>query len=487
MGELRKLPSSKFSLPPYDSVRVLVCGDVMLDRYWQGDISRISPEAPVPVVQVQQLENRPGGAANVALNMMGLGARVSLLGQVGDDEEGRILRALLQQAKVDCFFQKLLGERTVTKLRILGQHQQLLRLDFETIFKHIDPDWLLNCYEQQLTTVQMVVLSDYAKGTLSCLSELLKRAKAHHVPVCVDPKSKDFSIYRGATLITPNIKEFEAVAGPCADETTIIQRARRLMGEHDFTAMLITRGSEGMILVGPKDRYMNLSTVARQVYDVTGAGDTVIAVMAASLAVGFDFEEAAQLANVAAGVAVGKLGAGPVSAAELRTALHTQNTSQAGIVTLSELLRVTAQARKQSLKIVMTNGCFDLLHAGHVYYLEEARKLGDCLIVAINDDASVSRLKGMDRPINSLLARMEVLAALRSVDWVIPFSEDTPLQLIETIRPDVLVKGADYAAEDIVGADVVQRFGGHVTTIPLKQGHATSALIQKIKIPCLDE
>ncbi len=468
-------------IPSYEKARVIVYGDLMLDRYWYGEAARISPEAPVPIVRVNEMEVKPGGAANVALNAAALGCPVTLMGLVGQDPEAHELKTALSQQHIDCQFETVPGYPTVTKLRVLGQNQQLLRMDFERIFENYNDSNIIQHYEQALPQSKAVILSDYAKGALFNANVLIQKARSHGIPVFVDPKTTDFNRYRGATLLTPNLKEFEAVAGFCRNENELIDRAVHLIQQFDFDAMLITRGKHGMILIHRNGQYEDYPARASEVYDVTGAGDTVIAVLAASVAAGATLPEAVNLANFAAGLTVRKLGAATISISELRRELQRANDSHVGILSEEELLVTVADARAHGERIVMTNGCFDLLHAGHVDYLEKARALGDRLIVAVNSNESVARLKGAERPLNPLVARMEVLAALRSVDWVVPFSEDTPTRLISQVLPDILVKGSDYQIKDIAGSAAVINNGGEVVTIPLKQGLSTTALIEKIR------
>jgi len=468
----------------FTQARILVVGDIMLDSYWFGDTSRISPEAAVPIVHVRQTENRPGGAANVALNISSLGSQVTLLGFTGDDEESEQLENALEEANVDCAFLNVPDLPTINKVRIISRNQQMLRLDFEEKFhaENVDLTRLLELYEQLLPNTDLIILSDYAKGTLNLSQELIALAEAHKKPVLVDPKSKDFSIYRGATIITPNLSEFEAAVGQCTSEEEIAIKANKLCEDFNLKAVLVTRGADGMSLFCQNKEPLHLPTKAREVFDVTGAGDTVIGVLGAALAAGNDLASATALANAAAGITVRKLGAATVSSAELRRAVQRQEQApEAGILSEEELLAEVAEAKSRGETIVMTNGCFDILHAGHVAYLEEAKSLGTRLIVAVNDDSSVQLLKGPDRPINHLEQRMLVLAALRSVDWVVPFSEDTPERIIGNVAPDVLVKGNDYKVDEIAGAKSVLERGGRVETVPLLQGFSTTNLVKQIK------
>ncbi len=471
----------KIHIPPFDQARVLVAGDVMLDRYWHGATSRISPEAPVPVVHVGQTEERAGGAANVALNIAALGAQIRLLGVTGDDEPAGLLETLLSGAGIDCHFQKIADTPTVTKLRVISRHQQLIRLDFEDGFDAIDGPALMESYRQGLDHCDVVVLSDYGKGTLADIESLIGLARAAGKAVLIDPKAVDFSRYKGATLITPNMAEFEVVAGSCASEQDLIEKGNNLLEQHDLDALLVTRGEHGMTLLSRGAPEFHLPTQAREVFDVTGAGDTVISVLAAALAAGEGLPAATALANLAAGIVVGKLGTASVSVPELRrTAQHGQDAGF-GEMNAEQLQIAVEDARSHGERIVMTNGCFDILHAGHVAYLAEARRLGDRLIVAVNDDDSVKRLKGAGRPVNTLDRRMIVLAALESVDWVVPFSEDTPKQLICKIGPDLLVKGGDYQPEDIAGYDCVKQRGGDVVVLGFEDGCSTSDIIDTIR------
>ena len=471
----------KIHIPSFDQARVLVVGDVMLDRYWHGVTSRISPEAPVPVVHVGESEERAGGAANVALNIAALGAQTRLLGVTGDDEPATSLETLLSAAGITCGFQKIADTPTVTKLRVISRHQQLIRLDFEDGFDAIDGSALLQRYRQDLQHCDVVVLSDYGKGTLADIESLISLARAAGKPVLVDPKALDFSRYHGATLITPNMAEFELVAGHCASEQQLIEKGGQLLEQHDLDALLITRGEHGMSLLSRGAPEFHLPTQAREVFDVTGAGDTVISVLAAALAAGEDLPAATALANLAAGIVVGKLGTASVSVPELRRTAQLGLDAGFGEMNAGQLQIAVADARSHGERIVMTNGCFDILHAGHVAYLAEARRLGDRLIVAVNSDDSVKRLKGAGRPINSLDRRMTVLAALESVDWVVAFSEDTPEQLICAIGPDLLVKGGDYQPEDIAGYECVERRGGDVIVLGFEDGCSTSSIIDAIR------
>jgi D-beta-D-heptose 7-phosphate kinase/D-beta-D-heptose 1-phosphate adenosyltransferase len=468
-----------FTIPDFSRVRVLVAGDAMLDEYWFGDTARISPEAPVPVVRTRSAEQRAGGAANVALNTAALGAQTVLAGIVGEDDRGKLLEKLLVQRGVRCELVRSPTLPTVHKLRVLARNQQLIRVDAEQSLEPAAPE-LGERFAKLVKAADVVVLSDYAKGTLARAADLIAVCRAARVRVLVDPKGTDFKRYRGAHALTPNRGEFEAVVGRCASEAELLAKGKKLRQDLELEALLVTRGEQGMTLFTAGDPH-TLPTQAREVFDVTGAGDTVIALLAAGVAAGLDLHSAAALANLGAGIVVGKIGVATASRSELQHALHTQGSGGRGLVELPELLAIVAEAKTRGERVVMTNGCFDILHAGHVSYLEEAKACGDRLIVAVNDDASVRRLKGPARPITPLADRMAVLAGLAAVDWVVPFSEDTPAELIAKVVPDVLVKGGDYRVEDIAGSDVVLRAGGEVRALGLKPGRSTTALIDAIR------
>ncbi|MEE6031002.1 MULTISPECIES: bifunctional D-glycero-beta-D-manno-heptose-7-phosphate kinase/D-glycero-beta-D-manno-heptose 1-phosphate adenylyltransferase HldE [Avibacterium] len=465
----------------FQQAKVLVLGDVMLDRYWFGATNRISPEAPVPVVRVQENEERAGGAANVAMNIASLNVPVQLLGLTGQDEAGSALSTMLEKQNIDCNFVQLASHPTITKLRVLSRHQQLLRLDFEEDFHNVESDLLLAKLQSAVQNFGALILSDYGKGTLNQVQSMIQIARQAKVPVLIDPKGTDFERYRGATLLTPNMSEFEAVVGKCHSEDDIVEKGLKLIRDIELSALLVTRSEKGMTLLRPNQPPFHLPTEAKEVFDVTGAGDTVISVLATALADGRSFEESCYLANVAAGIVVGKLGTSTVSNVELENAIHGRTTTGFGVMNEQQLKEAVAQAKQRGEKIVMTNGVFDIIHPGHVSYLDNARKLGDRLIVAVNSDASVKRLKGESRPINPLEARMAVLAGLAAVDWVVEFSEDTPQRLISEVLPDLLVKGGDYKPEEIAGGKEVIANGGEVKVLNFENGFSSSNVINKIQ------
>ncbi|MGM0564474.1 MAG: bifunctional D-glycero-beta-D-manno-heptose-7-phosphate kinase/D-glycero-beta-D-manno-heptose 1-phosphate adenylyltransferase HldE [Pseudomonadota bacterium] len=471
----------RLKLPDFASARVLVLGDVMLDRYWHGDTSRISPEAPVPVVKVGQIEERAGGAGNVALNITSLGGHSDLMGLVGRDEAARSLASVLNEQGVRCRFQTVAGSHTITKLRVISRQQQLIRADFEDGFISAPAGLDEGAVTAAMSEVDAVILSDYGKGSLRDIPRLIEMARAQGRPVLVDPKGTDFSIYTNATLITPNQSEFEAVVGPCATDEELMAKGEALRAELNLDALLVTRSEKGMVLFRRDDEPFIQPTRAREVFDVTGAGDTVIATLAASIAAGTDMVEATQMANMAAGIVVAKLGTATASVREMQAAMLEHAPLERGVVDEASLIGLMERARANGERVVMTNGCFDILHSGHVAYLSQAAALGDRLIVAVNSDDSVKRLKGPERPVNGVDQRMAVLSGLESVDWVVPFGEDTPQRLIEACLPDVLVKGGDYRPEDIAGGAAVQAHGGEVRVLDFVDGCSTSRIIEDIR------
>ena len=467
------------SIPDFSSTRVVVAGDVMLDRYLFGSTGRISPEAPVPVVHVHETDDRPGGAANVAVNLASLGVSTSLVGVVGNDAAADSLEAIMRERGIECNFARAADRPTITKTRVQSRGQQLIRLDEENVAA-MPGDAMVSTLSRTLEGAGAVVLSDYGKGALADVAVMIARCREAGIPVLVDPKGTDFRKYRGASLLTPNQSEFEAVAGRCASDQELVDRARAMMDDLDLDALLVTRSEKGMLLVEAGARPLFLSTQAREVYDVTGAGDTVIATLAGALASGQDLASSAALANIAAGLVVRKIGVATVTPGEISAALHQRGQGGRGLVELDALLALVEESRSRNERIVMTNGCFDVLHAGHVSYLEEAKSLGDRLIVAVNDDASVRRLKGDSRPINALEDRLLVLAGLAAVDWVVPFAEDTPARLIQAVLPDVLVKGGDYKPDEIVGGKEVLKNGGEVRVLAFRDGHSSSRIIDRL-------
>ncbi len=465
--------------------RLLVVGDVMLDKYIWGEVGRISPEAPVPVVRGTQHEEKPGGAANVAMNMACLGAKTVVAGIAGGDEDEWLLAARLRAAGVTPHFVAAEGFPTISKTRILGGRQQMLRLDFEKsgAMPQSAIDRLQETALSLLPGCHALIISDYAKGAISpgLCQALIMAARQHGIPALVDPKGSDYTRYRGATTISPNLGELcRAARMEPGDLDALLAAAEAMVTSLDLEFMTATLSEKGIALIRPGNRYI-APAQARQVFDVSGAGDTVIAVIALCLASGLQTETAVQLANVAAGIVVGKVGTVPVEKHELLAALSPQIALHAEDQVLSrdEVVKRVALWRDNGERIVFTNGCYDLLHVGHITLLEKARRFGDRLVVAINSDASVCKLKGPTRPIVGETARARVLAALSAVDAVVVFDEPTPLELIVAIKPDVLVKGGDYRAESVVGATEMQTWGGKVEIVPLVEGFSTTRLIEK--------
>lgn len=466
--------------PEFHQARILVVGDVMLDRYWSGRAARISPEAPVPVVQVTDIEERIGGAGNVALNIAKLGGKVTLLGVIGADAEGGRLVDLLEKEGVACDF--VIGQslHTICKLRIMAQHQQLIRVDFEELPLAFDKSALQGKLQQHLSEHDVIVFSDYGKGTLDEVAEYIVIAKQAGLSVLVDPKGTDYRRYAQADVITPNLTELQAVVGHCKDEQELLEKGLALIRQQQIATLLLTRGEAGMTLIQAGYSH-SLPAKAKDVFDVTGAGDTVIAVMGLCVAIGMPLLEAMYLANLAGGIVVGKLGTSTVSMRELIRAMHVDHDASYGVVSEDELVKIIAAAKAHGERVIMTNGCFDLLHAGHVTYLEQARALGDRLIVAVNSDASVKQLKGKNRPINGVQQRMTVLAALACVDWVVEFTEETPERLYCRLLPDVIVKGGDYRPDQVAGGDCVLKAGGEVKILTFVDGVSTTAMINKAR------
>jgi D-beta-D-heptose 7-phosphate kinase/D-beta-D-heptose 1-phosphate adenosyltransferase len=465
--------------------RLLVVGDVMLDKYIWGDVGRISPEAPVPVVRGTRQEAKPGGAANVAMNLARLGAHATVVGITGGDDDEQLLAAGLRAGGVASHLVPSADFATITKTRILSGSQQMLRLDFERLGA-IEPsayDRLIEAALARLSGCDALVLSDYAKGALkpTVCTALISAARKLGIPVLVDPKNPDYSRYRGATTICPNLSELaNATHFNSSDLDPLLAAAEAMVTDLDIEFLTATMSEKGIALIRPGNRFV-APAQARQVFDVSGAGDTVIAVLALCLASGLQPETAVQLANVAAGIVVGKVGTVPVEKHELLAALSPQIALHAEdqVLTRDELVQRVALWKANGERVVFTNGCFDLLHIGHITLLEQARRFGDRLIVAINSDASVSGLKGPTRPIVSQRERARVLAALSAVDAVVVFDEPTPLELMVAARPDVLVKGGDYQADSIVGAKEIASWGGEVRIVPLVEGFSTTRLLEK--------
>lgn len=438
----------------FSKTDILVVGDLMLDQYWNGNAARISPEAPVPVVLINKIEDRIGGAGNVAANIAAVGGQVKLFAYAGMDAVATTLTQLLVAKGVAPYLQHCKEVATTTKIRVISQQQQLIRLDLEQTHSEATAETqLLAQVKAQLATAQVMVLSDYAKGVLVNPQPYIELANKHGVKVIVDPKQPDFSAYKNAAVITPNLKEFQAVVGPCASEEDIIARGVNVLRQHNIGALVVTCGADGMLIIQENVDPVHIPAQSGEVYDVTGAGDTVVAILATALAAGMTLSSAAYLATIAAGIVVSKVGTAAVSLPELSLAcsnisnrhkMQLADKFPSGIVEQDKLVAIIQQLQSVGEKIVFTNGCYDVLHHGHINYLTAAKALGDRLIVGVNTDASVAALKGPNRPVNTLQHRMEVLAGLKAVDWVVAFAEATPGQLVDALGPDVLVKTDEH-------------------------------------------
>jgi D-beta-D-heptose 7-phosphate kinase / D-beta-D-heptose 1-phosphate adenosyltransferase len=475
----------------FHEARVLVLGDVMLDRFIYGSVERISPEAPIPVISIDRSIDMPGGAANVVRNVAALGAAAILVGVVGEDSWADDLRTQLASSPtIDVQLVRDASRPTTVKTRYVADGQQVMRADRESrapLCADVERQ-LLDRLREVIDRASIIVLSDYAKGVLSdsvtrAVIDVVRRANK---VIVVDPKGRDFDKYRGATILTPNRLELQAACGQtCASQAQVADGARRVLEQGICDTMIITRGRDGMSVIGQGGLAVHLPAAARQVFDVSGAGDTVVAAIALGLSCGGQIVDASALANIAAGIVVGKRGTATVSTGEIIAELRPFDgrTDTQKIFSLERALQLTRVWREQGLKIAFTNGCFDLLHPGHISLLEQARRSADRLVVGLNADLSIRRIKGPGRPVQSEVARAAVLAAVKAVDAVVIFSEDTPLDIIEGLEPDVLVKGADYTVDTVVGAEFVLGRGGKVLLAQLLPGHSTTDTVKRVTTP----
>ncbi len=482
LERLRHLDLNKFA-----DVRLLVAGDFMLDEYIWGKVGRISPEAPVVVVQVERETRTLGGAGNVVNNLAALGARIEVLGLVGEDNPARLLKEELVRLGVDpqgLFTDPL--RQTTRKTRVVGDHQQVVRIDRETLAL-AGPEFLeatMSYCQARLPSLNAVVLSDYGKGTLGpdLVRDIIRLARGLGLPVVVDPKGDDYAAYAGATVITPNQKELaDAVGKPLGGQAEVETHGQELRKRLALEALLVTQGAQGMTLLRPEGALHIPARTPREVFDVSGAGDTVVAVMALGLAAGLDLADAAALANLAAGVVVTKKGTAPILLSEMERELRAHVHQEEKIVTVQDLKFIVPHLKAQGKKIVFTNGCFDLLHVGHIKFLEDSRRLGDLLVVALDADASVRRVKGEGRPVLGEEQRLHMLAALQAVDYVTLFDSVQLPEILAALKPDVLTKGSNFPAEEVAGREIVQAYGGRVTLVPISDTVSITGLINRIR------
>ncbi len=477
----------KYFFDSKERPKVLVVGDLILDEYLWGGVTRISPEAPVPVLETKSENLSLGGAANVANNLAALGCEVTLIGAIGQDEKGDRLLELIKERGIhtEGIF-RFVHRPTTSKMRIIAHNQQILRIDKEDnrpITEETEKK-IIKFTDQILPEMDGVIVSDYQKGVLTekVIKNLVHRAQKAKKKVIVDPKSADFSLYKGATVLTPNQKEVERSVPIKVNSLEDLERAAEyLLSLTRADALLVTRGKDGMTLYKNKEKPTAIPTEAKEVFDVTGAGDTVVSVFGMAVFVGFDFEEAAWLSNMAASIVVGKVGTAAVTLNEINEFLQEEmfRTSHT-LLRLEELKKLVSLAKSTGKTVVFTNGCFDIIHGGHIEFLQKAKAKGDLLVVGLNSDASVRAIKGDGRPIKTQKERADILSALRYVDYITIFDETTPKQLISEIRPDILVKGNDYAIDEVVGREIVEGYGARVELIPIVKGLSTTKTVEKI-------
>ncbi len=475
----------------FASARILCIGDIMLDRFVYGTVSRISPEAPIPVLARTREDVMLGGAGNVVRNIVSLGAKACFISVVGDDTTGRELIQLIgKEPRIEPYLLTAQGRPTTHKTRYIAGNQQLLRSDYETTAALSDElhDQILQLATEELPNYQALILSDYGKGLLTprLTQALITLANQLEIPVFIDPKQRNFAAYKGAFLLSPNLAELTRAADKdaCTDEAELSRTAQSMLEAHQLSNLLVTRGKDGMSLFSASQPPHHITAQAREVFDVSGAGDTAIATLTVAYASGCALTEAAELANLAAGIVVGKLGTATIHRTDLKTALYTRDNSRSQSKILPQDLAASTikNWQAQGLQVGFTNGCFDLLHAGHLSLLQDASAQCDKLIVAINADASVKRLKGESRPLNNEIDRAMLLAAMDPVDLVVIFREDTPLELLQLLKPDRLMKGADYTLEQVVGRELVEAYGGKTCLIPLREGYSSTNLIKKAQL-----
>lgn len=472
----------------FSECRVLCIGDVMLDRFVYGRVDRISPEAPIPVFSIREERTMLGGAGNVARNLVTLGGRTTFIAVTGNDKAGHEITSLIgKETLISPHMIQESGRFSTVKIRYVAGTQQVLRADHEVSTPVLEStaQRIVETALSELANQDVVILSDYGKGVLSprTVKAIIEAARLAEKPVMVDPKSRDFSTYRGATCISPNLHELcNAASRELQTDDEIVSAAQQLLEAHDIAYMLVTRSAKGMTLVARTGEVHHIPARAQEVFDVSGAGDTAVAALALGVAAGLSFEDAAGLSNLAAGIVVGRLGTAVITVQDMKNALATNNdlVGMQKIMPLSVAAAQVDQWRREGKKVGFTNGCFDLVHRGHLSLLNTCKQYCDKLILGLNSDASVKRLKGPTRPVHNEHDRALLLASLAVVDGVVVFEEDTPLKLIEALRPSVLIKGADYQKHQVVGHEIVEAYGGEVVLAPLKDGYSTTGIIKKL-------
>ena len=463
----------------FSKLRILVCGDLILDEYISGDTSRISPESPVPILCLNNKSYKLGGAANVALNLHSLGVQVTLVGYVGCDPAGDTLRSLLDEAGIDHVLLPQSGFPTIKKTRFISRNSHLLRVDDEISFSTVSPQPLLDAFADLVENFDSVLFSDYDKGTLASVAQLISLCNSFNIPIFVDPKGDDIHRYKYATCLTPNMSEMESFVGPISSDTILLEKSTRLINDLGLRYLLVTRSEKGLFLVYPDGSYVDSPACAREVFDVTGAGDTVISVFAACSTLNIPMNQCLSISNRAAGFVVQKLGTSTITFDQLFPE-SADIDSHPNIFLSPQSFKQHFDLLKKTSKIVITNGCFDILHPGHLSYLSSAKSLGDTLIILLNSDSSISSLKGSSRPINNFAYRAQMLILLDFVDYVVQFDSLTPLDAISELTPHILVKGGDYSIDAIVGSQLVLESGGTVKSLPYLTSYSTSSLIDRI-------
>jgi D-beta-D-heptose 7-phosphate kinase / D-beta-D-heptose 1-phosphate adenosyltransferase len=462
------------------NVKILVVGDIIYDKYWFGDINKISPEAPIPILNFQREEMRLGGAANVAANIVALGGNAMLIGCVGDDSQGKKVEKELNQVGITNKLIFLKNQITIIKQRIISQRQHIVRIDFDNGYKDVSDTNFFQLISENINNYDLIILSDYGKGTLSSIKKIISLAKSMGKKIIIDPKGNDFSKYENASILTPNFSEFINIVGFCNSEEEIISKAKTLCNKLKLGYLLLTRGAKGMTLISNNETPLHLDAFTRDVFDVTGAGDTVLATLASCISSGFAIKEALYFSNKAASLVVSKFGTSTIFLEDLKKVFANKYIYRNKLLRRNDLKKEIKLLKKSGKTIIMTNGCFDILHMGHIRYLKEAKELGDILIVALNSDISIKNIKGIKRPINNEIPRLEVLAALEFVDIITLFNENTPIEVIKVIKPNILVKAGDYKLNEIVGSDIVKKYNGQIKLLTYYEGYSTSNAIQKI-------